>query len=208
MRLNLGFLIRAKPVLIAGIGLVSTLSFPCGSEAQDVPRSSLPADKLLTLTRADYRDRVEAIWTGQMIGKLTGLRFEHTQAAVLRTTPLVLGEGAALPEDDSYYEMVALRAFERYGIHLSVEQLGAQWLENNTGTWGSSAQALKMLKRGTVPPDTGNPRYNRVWWTIGPQFSSDIYGAIAPGMPNVAAEMARRLGHLNGYVEGTSLSRA
>jgi hypothetical protein len=169
----------------------------------DLSGAARSENKTLILSRAEYRDRAQAIWMGQMIGQLTGLRFEHTQASVLRDTPLVLGNGAALPDDDYYYEMVALRAFERYGIHLSVEQLGAQWLENNAGTWGSSAQTLKLLKQGVKPPDTGSPRYNRVWWTIGPQFSSDIYGTLAPGMPNVAAEMARRLGHINGYAEGT-----
>ncbi len=66
-----------------------------------------------------------------------------------------------------------------------------------------SEQALLLLKRGIAPPDTGHPKYNKLWWTIGPQFSSDVYGALAPGMPNVAAEMARRLGHINGYAEGT-----
>ena len=78
-------------------------------------------------------------------------------------------------------------------------------MENNAGSWGSSEQALLLLKRGCVEkaPDTGDPRYNKLWWTIGPQFSSDVYGVLAPGMPNVAAEMARRLGHINGYAEGT-----
>jgi hypothetical protein len=52
-------------------------------------------------------------------------------------------------------------------------------------------------------PDSGNPRYNKLWWTIGPQFSSDVYGTLNPGMPNAAAAMARRLGHINGYAEGT-----
>lgn len=51
---------------------------------------------------------------------------------------------------------------------------------------------------------TGHPRYNKLWWTIGPQFSSDLYGTLATGMPNVAGEMARRLGHINGYAEGTA----
>ncbi len=193
-------LLRVPPLAVATVGLIVSLATAFPSWAQS---SSREAQKTLTLSRAEYEDRVEAIWTGQMIGQLTGLRFEHTQASVLRETPLILGKGAALPDDDYYYEMVALRAFERYGIHLTVQQLGAQWVENNAGTWGSSAQALRAMKRGVVPPDTGNPRYNRVWWTIGAQFSSDIYGAIAPGMPNVAAEMARRLGHLNGYAEGT-----
>jgi ADP-ribosylglycohydrolase len=157
----------------------------------------------LVMSRSEYLDRAKAIWTAQMIGQMTGLLFEHKPASVLKDTPLVLGKGFAPTDDDYYYEMVAIRAFEKYGIHLTVEQLGAQWLENNAGSWGSSEQALLLLKRGVKPPNTGNPRYNKLWWTIGPQFSSDVYGILAPGMPNVAAEMARRLTHINGYAEGT-----
>ncbi len=138
-----------------------------------------------------------------MIGQWTGLRFEHQIASVLKDTPLRTANGYATVDDDYYYEMVAIRAFEKYGTHLTVEQLGAQWLENNAGSWGSSEQTLLLLKRGIKPPQTGSPRYNKLWWTIGPQFSSDVYGALAPGMPNVAAEMARRLTHINGYAEGT-----
>ena len=138
-----------------------------------------------------------------MIGQMTGVRFEHKQASVLPLTPLTRRPGYAPVDDDYYYEMVAIRAFEKYGIGLTVEQLGQQWLENNAGSWGSSEQALLLLKRGLQPPETGHPRYNKLWWTIGPQFSSDVYGALAPGMPNVAAEMARKLGHINGYAEGT-----
>jgi hypothetical protein len=111
--------------------------------------------------------------------------------------------GYAPVDDDYYYEMVAIRAFEKYGIDLTVEQLGQQWLENNAGSWGSSEQALILLKRGVKAPDTGHPRYNKLWWTIGPQFSSDVYGALTPGMPNAAAALARNLGHINGYAEGT-----
>ena len=116
-----------------------------------------------------------------MIGQWTGLLFEHKVASVLKDTPLRAAKGFATVDDDYYYEMVAIRAFEKYGIHLTVEQLGTQWLENNAGSWGSSEQALLMLKRGLKAPDTGSPRYNKLWWTIGPQFSSDVYGTLAPG---------------------------
>jgi hypothetical protein len=139
----------------------------------------------------------------QMIGQWTGLLFEHLPASVLKSTPLRPLNGFAEIDDDYYYEMVAIRAFEKYGIHLTVQQLGEQWLENNAGSWGSSEQTLLLLKQGVKPPDTGSPRYNKLWWTIGPQFSSDVYGTLAPGMPNVAAEMARRLTHINGFAEGT-----
>lgn len=161
------------------------------------------ASSTLGLTHAEYLDRVQAIWTAQMIGQMTGVRFEHRQASALPVTPMTHLPGYAPVDDDYYYEMVAIRAFEKYGTSLTVEQLGQQWLENNAGSWGSSEQALLLLKRGVKAPDTGHPRYNKLWWTIGPQFSSDVYGALAPGMPNLAAEMARRLGHINGYAEGT-----
>jgi hypothetical protein len=157
----------------------------------------------LRLSQSEYLDRVQAIWMAQMIGQRTGELFEHLPASVLKDTPLSPGSGFAEIDDDYYYEIVAIRAFEKYGIHLTVQQLGEQWLENNAGSWGSSEQTLLLLKQGVKPPDTGSPRYNKLWWTIGPQFSSDVYGALAPGMPNVAAEMARRLTHINGYAEGT-----
>jgi hypothetical protein len=168
------------------------------AQAESTERSS----SWLVLSHAEYLDRVRAIWTAQMIAQMTGVRFEHQPASAVPVTPMTHLPGYAPVDDDYYYEMVALRAFEKYGIELTVQELGQQWLENNAGSWGSSEQALLLLKRGLKPPDTGHPKYSKLWWTIGAQFSSDIYGALAPGMPNVAGEMARRLGHINGYAEG------
>jgi hypothetical protein len=190
---------NVRPIKAFGL-LFLVLSTSAGSTA---PQARLARNGKLQLSRAEYLDRVQAIWMAQMIGQRTGLLFEHLPASVLKDTPLLPGKGFAEIDDDYYYEMVAIRAFEKYGIDLTVQQLGEQWLENNAGSWGSSEQALLLLKEGVKPPDTGNPRYNKLWWTIGPQFSSDVYGALAPGMPNVAAEMARRLTHINGYAEGT-----
>jgi len=155
------------------------------------------------LSHEEYLDRVQAIWTAQMLAQYTGVLFEHKTASSVPQTPMRHLPGYAPVDDDYYYEMVAVRAFEKYGVGMSVQQLGQQWLENNAGSWGSSEQALLLLKRGMQAPDTGHPRYNKLWWTIGPQFSSDVYGALSPGMPNVAGGLARRLGHINGYAEGT-----
>jgi hypothetical protein len=179
--------------------------FVCAAFTQSPPQAGQTesSSKSLVLSRAEYLDRVQAIWTAQMIAQMTGVRFEHQPASTLSVTPMTHLPGYAPVDDDYYYEMVAVRAFEKYGIGLTVEQLGQQWLENNAGSWGSSEQALLLLKRGVKAPDTGHPRYNKLWWTIGPQFSSDVYGALAPGMPNVAAALARNLGHINGYAEGT-----
>ena len=98
--------------------------------------------------------------------------------------------------------MVALYGFERFGPNMTVEQLGDMWKEYRAGTWGSSEQARLALERGILAPDTGSPRYNRWFHTIGSEFSSDIYGMISPGMVNLAGAVARKYSHINGYAEG------
>jgi hypothetical protein len=190
-------------VFAVAAAVASPLPITARSQGQTQGETKDQASAILELSRADYLDRVQAIWTAQMIAQFTGLRFEHQVASAVPVTPISHLPGYAPVDDDYYYEMVAVRAFEKYGPGLTVAQLGQQWLENNAGSWGSSEQALLLLKRGIKAPDTGHPRYNKLWWTIGPQFSSDLYGTLAPGMPNVAGALARQLAHINGYAEGT-----
>ncbi|KAF0116462.1 MAG: ADP-ribosylation/Crystallin J1 [Hyphomonadaceae bacterium] len=155
----------------------------------------------LKLSRADYLDRLNAIWHGQMIAAMLTVRFEHKVAAAVPINGFSEPMQFAWLDDDWYYEMCALRGFEKYGIDMNIDELGQQWLDNNCGSWGSSAIALENLKRGIPGSMAGHPSNNRYWWTIGPVFSADIYGALAPAMPNVAAAMARKLGKINGHAE-------
>ncbi len=154
------------------------------------------------MSSAEYEDRILAAWYGQIAGVLMGFQFEHRAAAVAPVTKIPKPTGSIMVDDDWYYEMVAVRAFERYGPQMTVEQLGEQWKLNNAGSYGSSEQARLLMAKGLKAPHTGHPRYNRLWFSIGPQFSADLYGMIAPGMPNLAGKMAREYGHVNGYAEG------
>ncbi len=157
----------------------------------------------LVLSKADYLDRVQAVWVGQIAATLLGFPHEHNVASTLWLTNYPREYRHAIVDDDWYYEMVAVRAFEKHGIGLTAAQLGEQWKLNSAGSWGSSEQARLALARGITAPDSGHPRYTRLWFTIGPQFSADVYGAIAPGLVNIAGRYARELGHVNGYAEGT-----
>jgi hypothetical protein len=157
----------------------------------------------IRLTRAEYLDRVHAMWVAQIAAVLADWPFEHKTASTLWITNYPKKYTTAPVDDDWYYEMVAIRAFEKHGISLSVEQLGEQWKEYACGSWGSSEQARFNLGKGLKAPHTGHPRYNKLWFTIGPQFSADVYGAIAPALPNLAGRLARNFGHVNGYAEGT-----
>ena len=184
-------------IFIAAVLLV------CGAIGCSTSRTEATHSRgTLTMSRTEYRDRVEAIWTAQIIAATMGFQFEHKVASTKWVDQYPEKMDHAEVDDDWYYEMCAVRGFEKYGIGMTVEQLGQQWLENKCGSWGSSEQARLLLARGIKAPDTGHPRYNALWFTIGPQFSSDLYGALAPGQPNLAGALARKYGHVNGYAEG------
>lgn len=159
-------------------------------------------EKKLILSIPQYKDRVHAIWTAQMAAAMMGFPFEHKTASREWISNYPSPKSAAPVDDDWYYEMAAIRAFEKYGVDMSIQQLGKQWLENSCGSWGSSEQARLLMANGLDPNLAGHPQYNKLWFSIGPQFSAEVYGALAPGMPNVAAKMARLYGHINGYAEG------
>lgn len=160
--------------------------------------------KPLQLSKVEYEDRVRGAWLGQIIGTLAGFQFEGKPAS----SPLVRVEAFNKPyesapvDDDYYYEFLALLGFEKYGIGMTADQLGQVWKEHAAGAFGSSNEARLQLAKGIPGSQSGHPRYNRLWWTIGPQFSADTYGMIAPGDPNLAGQLARKYGHVNGYAEG------
>lgn len=163
----------------------------------------LPAMAVAAPPAPTLEQRIHASLLAQILGTLMGFQFEHKTASVQRIETIPGPPLQAAPVDDDYfYELVALRAFERYGPLLTIDQLGRQWLENNAGTWGSSKHTRLNLERGIPAAEAGSPRYNPMWFSIGPQFSADIYGLLAPGRPNLAAHLARRLAAINGHAEG------
>jgi ADP-ribosylglycohydrolase len=155
------------------------------------------------ITATEYRDKVYGAWMGQIVGASYGFPFEGKAHNAVQLDHYLNSYGHALVDDDYFYEMVALYGFERHGLNMTVEQLGDMWKEYKAGTWGSSEQARLALERGIKAPDSGSPRYNRWFHTIGPEFSSDIYGMISPGMVNAAGAIARKYSHVNGFAEGS-----
>lgn len=171
---------------------------------------SVHRQETMQLPLAEYTDRVHAMWLAQMIAVHEGWDFEHAPAAIAdvqgyspRRLQAIADNGAALVDDDWYYEMVALWGFERYGIGMTTDQLGQQWLDYNVGTWGSAFYTRQALLAGIPGSEAGLPRNNRMWFTVGNQNRSDLYAMLTPGMPNSTAALSRRLGHVNSYAEGT-----
>jgi hypothetical protein len=173
------------------------------ARASEDPHPSVSKGQFRKISLADYKEHVYGAWLGKIVGTNFGFPFEGRPANVIPGLNHYLRAPTyAKVDDDYYYEMVAVYGFERHGVNMSIEQLGEMWKEYQAGTWGSSEQARLALGKGIKAPLTGEPRYNKWFHTIGPQFSSGTYGMLTPGMVNLAGKLARYYSHVNGYAEG------
>ena len=119
----------------------------------------------------------------------------------------------AIPDDDINYTVLALMMIERRGTDLTTADVGRAWLSYLPGAIVFTAERhayVRLLSDAGIgfadgaPPKfdlaecSDNP-YNE--W-IGAQIRADLYGWIAPGDPELAAELARRDAELSHRGEG------
>jgi ADP-ribosylglycohydrolase len=162
----------------------------------------------------DYAERVYAGVLGKIIGVYLGRPFEGwTYDRIMqelgevwyyvhekRKTPLIV------TDDDISGTFTFLRALPDYGNarDLSPAQIGQTWLnyiiERRTILWwgglGNSTEhtAFLRLKRGIPAPESGSIARNGqvVAEQIGSQIFIDGWAMVAPGDPELAADLARR----------------
>jgi ADP-ribosylglycohydrolase len=162
----------------------------------------------------DYTERVYAGVLGKMIGVYLGRPFEswayeRIMAELGEINYYVhdrLGKLLIVTDDDLSGTFTFLRALADYGCtrDLTPAQIGQTWLnyiiEERTILWwgglGNSTEhtAYLRLKRGTAAPRSGSMQLNGkvVAEQIGAQIFIDGWAMIAPGDPELAADLARR----------------
>jgi ADP-ribosylglycohydrolase len=94
-------------------------------------------------------------------------------------------------DDDIAYTLLGLLVVEDYGPDFTLEQLGEAWTKYLPMACTAEDVALKNLKRG-VPAAKAAERDNPFCQWIGADIRSDPWGYMAPGWPEMAAEMAWR----------------
>src|SRR5579871_2594911 len=163
---------------------------------------------------ADYAERVYAGVLGKLIGVYLGRPFEGWEhekiVQELGEIQYYVHERLNAPlvvtDDDISGTFTFLRALADYcaSRYLAAEQIGQTWLnyliENRTVLWwggmGNSTEhtAYLRLKQGIPAPQSGSIEMNGqvVAEQIGAQIFIDGWGMVAPGDPEMAAELARR----------------
>lgn len=167
----------------------------------------------------DYNERVYAGVLGKVIGVYLGRPFEGwTYERIMRELGPIeyyvhdrLEKPLIVPDDDITGTFTFVRALADHGCRADIraDQIGDTWLnyiiENRSILWwggmGNSTEhtAFLRLKKGMRAPQTGSIASNGkvVAEQIGAQIFIDGWAMVAPGDPELAAELARQAGSVS-----------
>jgi ADP-ribosylglycohydrolase len=104
--------------------------------------------------------------------------------------------------DDIYINLLFLYCLRRYGIDVAPVTVAHEWAAKIKRVWHANNAGLENIKKGILPPLSGNPKYNLHADDIDFQIESDVFGMIAPGLPQVSNRYGERMGHIMNYGDG------
>ena len=178
-----------------------------------IPAADLTGVQTMTFP-TDYIERVYAGALGKIIAVYLGRPIEGWSYEMIMKrfgeinyyVHEALGEPLIVTDDDLSGAFTFVRAMPDYGnsLDLTPEQIGRTWLnyivEGKTILWWGGIgdvtehTAYLRLKNGVKPPRSGSIELNGPIMAeqIGSQIFIDGWGMIAPGDPELAADLARR----------------
>lgn len=155
------------------------------SKVQFMPKADVAKDDVLL-------DKIYAAWLGQIIGGAVGTAIEGYTTKNIKATFGDVYDYVRTPNtynDDITFELAFLKAFQEKGRALKSEDIALKWLAYIPMAWSAEDIALRNLRQGIFPPESG--RFNNPYsdW-IGAQMRGAICGMLAPGDAREAARLA------------------
>ncbi len=155
---------------------------------------------------AEYEEKMQAGWIGQMAGVGWGAptEFKWTSAIIPEDevpewVPEMVNQ---FEQDDIYVEMTFLRTLEIHGLDASIRQAGIDFANSGYKLWHANFYGRWNLRNGIAPPDSGHPKFNSHADDIDYQIEADFAGLISPGMPNSGIQLGETFGRLMNYGDG------
>ncbi|MDD8025530.1 MAG: beta-N-acetylglucosaminidase domain-containing protein [Acidobacteriota bacterium] len=180
-------------------------------KAMTAPRAPA-AGRSVSLSKAALLDKIRGGWAGQTIGCTFGgpteFRFQGT----------IIPEGQPIPWDDGsiarayknspglyddvYMDLTFVGILEKEGLEAKAASFAKAFAEAPYPLWHANQMARSNILRGLMPPASGHWRNNPHADDIDFQIEADFAGLMAPGLPNAAAEVCDRVGHIMNYGDG------
>lgn len=158
----------------------------------------------LQLSKEEFYDKIHAGWVAQICAAALGTAIEGYSTDNLRKVFGEIRDYVRKPNtynDDITFEIAFLEAFIKKGHEIESSDIAEEWFALVPSGWSAEEIALKNIKYGIYPPESGyltNPF--REW--IGAQMRGAICGMAAPGDPREAARLAYIDGVVSHYNNG------
>lgn len=151
---------------------------------------------MLCIDYKRYLDKVFGCWIGKCVAGTIGAPYEGAKELFdFEYDPKIIEN--MLPNDDLDLQVLWLSVLETQGIHFTSDDLAEAFATRCPYAPGEYAVFKKNYKRGVHPPMSGE--FNNRYYIngMGCPIRSEIWGCIAPGDPELAAELAGKDGVLD-----------
>ena len=164
------------------------------------------------LSEQVLKDKVKGAWAGQTFGGRYGgpTEFKFLGTIIQDYIPIPWNEHMvkkwydSFPGlyDDVYVDLTFVEVFERCGLDAPVDSFAVAFKRTEYPLWHANQVARYNLLQGMKAPQSGHWKNNPHAHCIDFQIEADFAGIMSPGMPNQAAEICDKVGHIMSYGEG------
>ena len=192
--------------------LLGVLAFGCSEGAgHDAGDGDMPSEEdeqpQTGLSRQIYLDRLRGMWIGKCLANWTGITTEGQRQEPPFYTDEDWQTDQGQPffgdptidfrildpwpaDDDTNIEYVYVHLMSLHDTSmLTARQITDGWREHiNDWIWVSNSRARQLMEMGVAVPASGLPSANEYTLYIDAQLTTEVFGAMAPGMPKLALE--------------------
>ena len=186
--------------------LLPFMAVACSSPVKE----SLPAT--VTLSSDILQDKIKGGWAGQVIGCTYGgpTEFHFCGSMINDYHPVPWEphgirwwyENAPGLYDDVYMDLTFVQVFDRLGLDAPADSHAMAFATAGYPLWHANQSARYNILNGIMPPASGHWKNNPHADDIDFQIEADFAGLMSPGMPNAAATICDKTGHIMNYGDG------
>lgn len=168
--------------------------------------------KKLEIPLAVIKDKIKGGWAGQTIGVTFGgpHEFRFNGTFIQDYQPLGWNDGmirdAMLNNpglyDDVYMDLTFVETFEKLGLQAPVDSFASAYAHAGYMLWHANQAGRYNILQGMRPPASGHWLNNPHADDIDYQIESDFAGLMSPAMPQTAAAISDKIGHIMNYGDG------
>jgi hypothetical protein len=168
--------------------------------------------KTITLTKEQLQNKIKGGWAGQTIGVTFGGPYEFRfNGTFIGDYQSLLWYDGYLKKtmidnpglyDDLYMDLTFVDVFEKYGLNAPADSFANAFAHADYMLWHANQAARYNILNGIAAPASGHWKNNPHADCIDYQIESDFAGLMSPGMPNTAAAISDKIGHVMNYGDG------